>query len=343
MVTVNLEDVLYTRNDDGVNYGDVASLTDDDILRKVFRTEEDAYDFYQKFGRFHGFGICKGDMFKDGGGNLIRRRFFCNREGLRHRKHYNRVDRRRPHKPETRTNCEARMCIYLDRSNNIWRVKKVITKHNHALTHPGMVHLIPNFRSMTEAEKAQIDGMQGCGISTSKTMQYLAGMAGGYSLVGFLKKDAYDYVDRSRRARIADGDANSAIMYLEGKVDANLMSMARYNDTVDDMLANLLWADGGSRLDYQYFGDVLAFDSTYKKNKYDRPLVIFSGSNHKQTCIFGFGLVLDESIASYTWLLENFLEVMCNKVPSVVVTDEDDLIREAVRKVFPDATHRLCA
>ncbi|XP_016164398.1 protein FAR1-RELATED SEQUENCE 5-like [Arachis ipaensis] len=194
---------------------------------------------------------------------------------------------------------------------------------------------------MTEAAKAQINGMQGCGISTSKTMQYLAG---GYSLVGFLKKDAYNYVDRSRRARIADGDANSAIVYLEGKVDTDPMSMPRYNVIADDMLANLLWADGGSRIDYQYFDDVLAFDSTYKKNKYNRPLVIFSGyNNHKQTCIFEFGLVLDESIASYTWLLENFLEVMCNKVPLVVVTDGDDSIWEAVRKVFSDATHQLCA
>ncbi|RYR38332.1 hypothetical protein Ahy_A09g043359 [Arachis hypogaea] len=106
-----------------------------------------------------------------------------------------------------------------------------------------MVHLIPNFRFMTEAAKAQINGMQWCGISTSKTMQYLAGMASGYSLVGFLKKDPYNYVDRSRRAKIADGDANSAIVYLEGKVDDDPMSMARYNVTEDDMLANLLWAD----------------------------------------------------------------------------------------------------
>ncbi|RYR68216.1 hypothetical protein Ahy_A03g014696 isoform A [Arachis hypogaea] len=148
MATINLEDVLYTRSDDGVDYGDVASLSDDNILRKVLLTEENAYDFYQKFGRFHGFGICKGNMFKDGGENLIRQRFFCNRKGLRHRKHYNRVDRKMPHKLETMTNCEARM------SNNIWRVKKVITKHNHVLTHHGMVQLIPNFQSMTEAAKA---------------------------------------------------------------------------------------------------------------------------------------------------------------------------------------------
>ncbi|XP_072058164.1 protein FAR1-RELATED SEQUENCE 5-like [Arachis hypogaea] len=97
-----------------------------------------------------------------------------------------------------------------------------------------------------------------------------------------------------------------------------------------------------SRVDYQHFGDVITFDSTYKKNKYRKSLVIFSGANnHKQTTIFEFGLVLDETIASYKWMLENLLEVMCNKLPSVVVTDGDDAIIAAVTEVFPSATHRL--
>ncbi|RYR10433.1 hypothetical protein Ahy_B05g078884 [Arachis hypogaea] len=34
---------------------------------------------------------------------------------------------------------------------------------------------------------------------------------------------------------------------------------------------------------------------------------------------------------------------MCNKLPSVVVTDGDDAIIAAVTEVFPSATHRLCA
>ncbi|XP_020972513.1 protein FAR1-RELATED SEQUENCE 8-like [Arachis ipaensis] len=134
--------------------------------------------------------------------------------------------------------------------------------------------------------------------------------------------DAYNYINKAKRAKIIDGDANVAVVYLEAKAGA----------------------DGGSRVDYQYFGDVLAFDSTYKKNKYQRPLVIFSGvNNHKQTTIFGFGLVLDESVGSYKWLRENLLEVMCNKKPSVVVTDGCDSMKAAIKSVFPEATHRLCA
>ncbi|XP_057739870.1 protein FAR1-RELATED SEQUENCE 5-like [Arachis stenosperma] len=310
-----------------VDFGDVADITKNDILRKVFRSEGDAYVFYKRLGKFYRFGIRRGDMFKDEKGNLVQRRFFCNREGQRDKKHYNRIDRKRSHKPETMTNCEARICIYLDKESSLWKVKKIILNHNHDMTHPGMVHLITGFRSVTDAAKAQLDGFQGCGISTAKIMRYMAGVSEGYSLVGFLKKDAYNYVDKRRHAKIVDGDANAAIVYLEDKVDADPTSMARYKVTDDEMLANLLWADGGNRKDYQYFGDVLAFDSTYKKNKYKRPLVIFSRcNNHKQTCIFGFGLVLDESIASYTWLLENFLEVMCSKQPFVVVTDSDDSI-----------------
>ncbi|RYR10472.1 hypothetical protein Ahy_B05g078913 isoform A [Arachis hypogaea] len=130
-------------------------------------------------------------------------------------------------------------------------------------------------------------------------MRYMAGLAGGYLLVGFLK-DAYNYIDKQRCEQIVDGDVESTIAYLEGKAKADSMLMAQYNLTKDRMLANMFWADGGSRLDYQYFGDVLAFDSTYKKNKYNRPLM-----------------------------------------PSVVVTNGDEAMREAVRVVFPRATHWL--
>ncbi|XP_016185281.1 protein FAR1-RELATED SEQUENCE 4-like [Arachis ipaensis] len=158
--------------------------------------------------------------------------------------------------------------------------------------------------------------------------------------MGFTKKDAYNYINKAKCAKIIDGDANAAVVYLEGKAGADSMSMARYNLTKDNMLANMFWADGGSRVDYQYFGDVLAFDSTYKKNKYQRPMVIFSCvNNHKQTTIFGFGLVLDESVGSYKWLLENLLEVMRNKKPSDVITDGCDSMKAAIKSIFPEATH----
>ncbi|RYR38039.1 hypothetical protein Ahy_A09g042984 [Arachis hypogaea] len=83
-------------------------------MNKTFRSDEAAYEFYRRFGKCFGFGIRKGDSGKDESGRVIRRRFFCNRAGLRQRHHYDRLDRQRGHRSETCTNCEAKLSVYLD-------------------------------------------------------------------------------------------------------------------------------------------------------------------------------------------------------------------------------------
>ncbi|XP_025696135.1 protein FAR1-RELATED SEQUENCE 5 isoform X1 [Arachis hypogaea] len=174
-------------------------------------------------------------------------------------------------------------------------------------------------------------------------MVYMAGQAGGYGMPRFTKRDVYNYVHGQRVARVIDGDAAATISYLEGKANADMRSVARYTRTPDNRLGSLFWADGEMMTDYQIFGDVLAFDSTYRSNKYKKPLVVFSGSNHhKQTIIFGFALLEDEEVRTYRWLLLNLLDVMGQKKPFVVVTDGDKAMRTAIAEVIPTATHRLC-
>ncbi|XP_016195160.1 protein FAR1-RELATED SEQUENCE 5-like [Arachis ipaensis] len=70
-----------------------------------------------------------------------------------------------------------------------------------------------------------------------------------------------------------------------------------------------------NQLDYQLFGDVIAFDATYKKNKYSCPLVIFSG----------------------------LMFAMKGKTLTLIITDGAMAIRNAVRDVFPEVRHRLYA
>ena len=331
-------------NEDETQLKSIVDLSLDDIMSMEFGSHEEAYEFYVKYARCVGFGVRKAIVGRDDDGNLIRRRFVCSREGLRDPKHYIRCDRKREHKPETRTNCNARLNVYLDKNTLTWKVSRFEEGHNHELTPARFVHLIPNHRRLTDADKAQIDSMQRHGIQTTQIMGFMAGQAGGHARVGFSKKDMFNYIYRQRRAKIKDGDACAAISYLMGKADSDPLMDARYSTIDDERLGNLFWADGLSRVDYEYFGDVLAFDSTYKRNKYNLPLVIFSGSNHhKQICIFGCGLLSDERAETYKWLLEEFLDVMKKKQPSVVVTDGDEAMREAIKSVFPDATHRLCS
>ncbi|RYQ88750.1 hypothetical protein Ahy_B09g095759 isoform B [Arachis hypogaea] len=97
----------------------------------------------------------------------------------------------------------------------------------------------------------------------------------------------------------------------------------------------------GGDEDYAIFGDVLAFDATYGRNKYNLPVVVFSGVNHhNQTCVFGTAMVSCESQESYIWVLRQFLECMQGKAPQSVITDGDPAMRIAIRTVFPDAHHR---
>ncbi|KAL4300472.1 hypothetical protein AHAS_Ahas17G0204300 [Arachis hypogaea] len=94
----------------------------------------------------------------------------------------------------------------------------------------------------------------------------------------------YNLITQHRKEKVKGGDANAAISYLRGKAG---------NDSY-------------------FFG----------KNIYNKPLVIFSGSNHHgQTVIFGCGLLVNEDIGSYKWLMETFLEAMGNKHPMVMWGD----------------------
>ena len=67
---------------------------------------------------------------------------------------------------------------------------------------------------------------------------------------------------------------------------------------------------------YQYFGDVVTFDTTYKRNKYDMPFAPFTGLNHHcQSILFGCALLQDETEQTFVWLFETWLQAMWGKEP----------------------------
>ncbi|XP_035840166.1 protein FAR1-RELATED SEQUENCE 5-like [Helianthus annuus] len=107
-------------------------------------------------------------------------------------------------------------------------------------------------------------------------------------------------------------------------------------------LRSIFWADEISKINYEVFGDVLAFDATYHTNKYNMIFVPFTGvDNHKQCVTFGAGLLFNETTESYKWLLESFLKAH-KKQPKLVLTDQDPSMKAAISEVFTDSRHRLC-
>ncbi|XP_057720228.1 protein FAR1-RELATED SEQUENCE 5-like [Arachis stenosperma] len=174
-------------------------------------------------------------------------------------------------------------------------------------------------------------------------MGYMVSQKGGYDKVGFTSKDLHNHISKTRRGKVKNGDAFAALAYLFSKADSDPLFLGKFT-LKDGRLENLVWADGESVVDYECFGDVLAFDTTYKKNVYNKPLVIFSGTNHHgQTTIFGCALLSDEKSETFKWALKEFLEIMSEKLPGGVVTDGDRAMRETILEVFPGIPHRLCA
>ena len=109
-------------------------------------------------------------------------------------------------------------------------------------------------------------------------------------------------------------------------------------------LRNVFWADARSRASYEFFGDVITFDTTYLTNSYDMPFAPFVGVNHHgQSILLGAGLISNEDIETFAWLFNTWLGCMNGKAPNAIVTDQARAMRNAIERVFPKTTrHRYC-
>ena len=71
-------------------------------------------------------------------------------------------------------------------------------------------------------------------------------------------------------------------------------------------------------------------------------MVAFVGINHhKRTTIFGFAILIDETVESYVWLLQTFLSAMKQKKSISVITDGDKAMPKAIKIVMSKCVHRL--
>nr|XP_027065566.1 protein FAR1-RELATED SEQUENCE 5-like [Coffea arabica] len=151
-------------------------------------------------------------------------------------------------------------------------------------------------------------------------------------------------MDEERRKNIFNGDAEWALGFLAAKKDVDDMFFYKYHVDNEGRLARLFWADSKSCADFSIFGDVLVFDTTYKTNKYHKPLVVLAGvDNHLNSTIFCCALLSDERIETYEWVLNTFVEAMKGRKPVAVMTDGDSAMRRAIKNLLPDACHRLCS
>ncbi|KAF1863035.1 hypothetical protein Lal_00018880 [Lupinus albus] len=171
-----------------------------------------------------------------------------------------------------------------------WYVSYFVDDHNHELIGEHYGGMIASNRSMNTMREVE--------IGTGKIFGSFTGQCGGYRYIGFSNKDMNNQIQKQRR--IGNGDAESALQYLKEQSKSDSAMYWRHSVDEEGKLQQLFWADGCNIFDYSIFGDVLAFDATYGRNKYKFSVVIFSGVNHhKQTTVFAVGIVSNETEETY--------------------------------------------
>ncbi|XP_015944674.1 protein FAR1-RELATED SEQUENCE 5-like [Arachis duranensis] len=109
----------------------------------------------------------------------------------------------------------------------------------------------------------------------------------------------------------------------------------------DNSLKHVFWVDARSRAAYEYFGDMVSFNTTYKLNKFEMPVTAFVGvDHHRRSCLFGCALLGNEETESFEWLMQTFVKCM-EKIPYGILTDQCGAMAIAIQNVLPNTRHRL--
>ncbi|XP_042979935.1 protein FAR-RED IMPAIRED RESPONSE 1-like [Carya illinoinensis] len=180
------------------------------------------------------------------------------------------------------------------------------------------------------------------GIRTNKSFGSLVAGAGGFENLPFLKKDCHNYIDKARHLRLGVGGVGALRQYFLRMQYKN--SRFFYTMDIDDdgRLKNIFWADSRSRAAYQYFGDVVTFDTTYLTNRYGMPFAPFVCVNHHgQSILLGAGLISSEDTETFVWLFETWLQCMDGIAPKVIIINQDRVMKNAIAIVFPNTRHRF--
>ncbi|KAL8487829.1 hypothetical protein ACS0TY_024225 [Phlomoides rotata] len=235
------------------------------------------------------------------------------------------------------------MKIKRSKDKDIWIVSYFIEKHNHALTTPSRVHLLSSHRKMSTIQKDLAKHFSEANIPTCQQVRLLEIDVGGSSMIGCLERDIRNH-KRNVESELYGHDAETLLHYFEMEKEKNENFYFVYETDDDGVFLRCFWVDDESRRSYAYFGDAIVFDTTYNTNKYSMVFAPFVGVNHhRQTILFGCGLLSDEKTNSFTWLFLKFLECMPTKIPPcVIITDQDAPISKAISEVFPDTMHKFC-
>lgn len=297
-----------------------------------FESHGEAYSFYQEYARSMGFNTAiQNSRRSKTSREFIDAKFACSRYGTKreYEKSLNRQRIRQGNKQEGENSTSRRSCAKTDckacmhvkrRPDGKWIIHRFEKEHNH--------ELLP---------------AQAVSEQTRKMYAAMARQFAEYKSVVGLKHDSKHPYDKGRNLALEAGEGKVLLEFFTQMQIANSNFFYAIDVSEDQRVKNLFWLDAKSRHDYINFSDVVSFDTTYVRNKYKIPLILFIGVNqHYQFMLLGCALVADESVVTFSWVLQTWLKAMGGQAPKVIITDQDRAMKTVISEVFPSAYHCFC-
>ncbi|GAB2284572.1 hypothetical protein Dimus_039674 [Dionaea muscipula] len=310
----------------------------DELVPKIhqeFDNLDDVHKFYNNYAKESGFGTRSSSSRKNRQDVIIRKEFCCSKEGVGVELMTEQSSRCRG---ISRRGCGAKIAVV--KRGEKYIVTQFVEGHNHPLTSPRRVHLLRSHRKVSSAKKALAESLSAVNMPSCQQMSLFEMQSGGAEHVGFLQQDLYN-VERDRRKSIVGHDADMLYEYFQMEKEKNVSFTFAVERDDEGRMTHCFWADATARKSYQYFGDVVVFDTTYNTNRYSLIFAPILGVNHhRQTTLFGCAFLSDETTESFEWLFKVWLKAMPADPPRMIITDQDPAMTKAIARTMPTTHHR---
>jgi len=226
--------------------------------------------------------------------------------------------------------------------NRTWTVTKHKTEYNHPICSPNKGHLLPSHQKVLEYNIQYIKQLSDSGFSVADAIRLLEKQAEGPLYRGYGLRDVYKLGEITKKS-LEGRDAYALINIFKRRFENETRFCYDFEIDPHGSLVSFFWHDAQMLDGYNFFGDLVVFDTTYQTKKYDMICAPFIGMNyHSKNAMFGCGFLLNEKIDSFIWLFRTFLKFISNKHPIIIMTDQAFSMAATIQEVLPETHHTLC-
>ncbi|CAL1383109.1 unnamed protein product [Linum trigynum] len=246
------ETMTSDNNGPTIQEDDTNVIQNSPFIVQEFNDLEDAYAFYNNYGKSWGFSVRRSRKVKNVKGEVTSAAFVCSCQGVREA---HKGPQKRESPMEIRFQCMAMFRVSLNKTNNKWVADIFKSQHTHDPVRQNQVHYLRSHRGLTEADKADLRVKKDARMKPSQAIKLAVHCAGGHDKLGYTVKDGLNFSTKDRAERISEGDAATALAYLESKKSTDPHFFLRYTTDEEKRLHFLFWTDNICRADISCFAE----------------------------------------------------------------------------------------